>query len=78
MNNVYYPQTRRLLGMQNAYPQDFVVNDELLLRILRALAHCPLEMRQVFSLRVAVGLSLPPIAATTTAVHRTAPDPPNP
>jgi len=78
MNNVYFPQTRRLLGMQNAYPQDFVVNDGLLLRILKALAHCPLEMLRVFSLHVAVGLSLPPIAATTTAVHRTAPDTPPP
>jgi len=53
--------------MQDAYPQDFVVNGGLLLRILRALAHCPLEMLHVFSLHVAIDLSLPPIAATTTA-----------
>jgi len=57
MNNLYCPQTRRLLGMQDTYPQDFVVNDGLLLRILRAPAHCPLEML-VFSLHVAVKLAL--------------------
>jgi len=60
--------------MQDAYPQDFVVNDGLLLRILRALAHCPLEVLHVFNLHGAVGLSLPPTAATITASsppHRT-------
>jgi hypothetical protein len=52
--------------MQDAYPQYFVVNYRLLLRIVTALAHCQLEMFYVFSLHVEEELQ---VAHTSSSRH---------
>jgi len=59
-----------MIPARNAHAHDFLVNDEFLLSILRAFAHCKLQLLDIFSLYES---SSPPYNQQFPAQHQTRP-----